>query len=542
MLFTSYGFIGFLMICFVLYYLIPKRFQWMLLLAASYTFYFLSGMRMNEENPMAGGFGFVTLLFSVTAVTYLTAVAVEYSGKKSAAYLKEHKKEFSQPERKAYRKQADRKKKGILLAGLLSALAILAVFKYADFAVENAQRILDRLGSAKELDYFDLMLPMGISFYTFQSLGYLLDVYWEKVEAQKGLAKYMLFVSFFPQLVQGPISRYSDLAASLYAEHSFDWKRIRFGLERILWGFFKKLVVADTIAIALETILDDDYYDGAWMAVALLFYSVRLYADFTGGTDITIGVAEVFGVRVQENFIRPFFSKNITEFWRRWHITMGTWFRDYIFYPMSIAPWMNKLVKFSRKNFGKGITRRVPVYLATLVTWFATGLWHGAAWRYVGWGVLNGVIILISGELEPLYARFWKRFPRLVASRGYAGFQVFRTFLLMSSLRIFDLFKGFRYCISRYIRMFRYFDIKALTRQEFLDLGLNQWQYLIVLAGVVVMLCVSLAGRSGSVREKLDARPYAVRYLVFVMLFLSVLLFGSYGVGYDEAQFIYNQF
>ena len=531
MLFTSYEFLFFLFSCFVLYYVIPKKYQWILLLIASYGFYFSAG----PTYPL--------FLFATTVITYVTALFIEKKKKEEKEYLKLHSKEFSsREEKKAFKQKKAKVRRRIMLAGLLLCLGILGVFKYTDFVIDNINSILYLFDGEQELGHLDLLLPMGLSFYTFQSLGYLLDVYWEKVEAQKSFPKYMLFVSFFPQLIQGPISRYSNLAESLYKEHSFDKKEVVFGLERILWGYFKKLVVADTILTAVTMIIGDEYYNGAWVLVGMIFYGIQLYADFTGGIDITIGIAQVFGIHLQENFIRPYFSKNITEYWRRWHISMGSWFRDYIFYPMSISKSMNTLAQTCKKRFGKNIAKRVPVYITTMVTWFATGIWHGASWNFIMWGVMNGVIILISGELEPLYEKFHNTFPNLKKKKVFQAFQIIRTFLLMGSLRLFDCYRDVSMTFAMFISMFKDFDLSVLTIEEFLYLGLTVPQYIIVFCGVVLMFLVSMAGRDGSVREKIAKKPYIVRYAIFTTLFFLVILFGSYGVGYDASQFIYNQF
>ena len=531
MLFTSSEFLLFLTVCLALYYAVPKRMQWMLLLAASYAFYF------------AAGAFYPVFIFVTACVTYAAARRIETGRERQRSYFKEHAAGLATREAKrAYRRRYEKKRKRVLLAGMLAVLLLLGVFKYADFAVENINGLLYALGSGRELDYPGLILPMGISFYVFQSVGYLLDVYWEKIPAQRSLPKYMLFISFFPQLVQGPISRYGDLSQTLYAEHPFDGREISFGAQRVLWGFFKKLVVADTILTAVETLVSDDYYSGAWALVVMVFYSIELYADFTGGIDIAIGVAQMFGVRLRENFVRPFFSKSITEYWRRWHISMGTWFRDYVFYPLSIAPWMNGLTLRCKKRLGKGAAKRVPVYLATLVTWLATGIWHGASWNFVVWGVLNGVIILLSGELKPLYEAFHRRFPRLGGTWGFRAFQVARTFLLMGALRMFDCYADVGVTLRMFFGMFTEFHISTLTAEEFTYLGPTLAQYAVVAAGVVAMFAVSMAGRDGSLSEKLAGKPYAVRFCALTALLFAVLLFGAYGVGYDASQFIYNRF
>lgn len=531
MYFTSYEFLLFLLACFAVYYAIPKNFQWVFLLIASYIFYFINGVF------------YPIFLIAASVVTYVAAIAVENRRETDAAWLKEHKAEMSRENRKAFKERSGRAVKNCMLAGTLICLALLCIFKYSNFVIENLNTVMQAFSDGKRIDTWNLILPLGISFYTFQSLGYLFDVYFEKIKAERNLFRHMLFVSFFPQLIQGPISRYSDVADSMFAKHAFDAKRITFGLERILWGFFKKLVVADTIASAVTYISGDpDYYFGAWVLVGIVFYAIQLYADFSGGIDITIGIAEVFGIVLPENFIRPFFSTNIAEFWRRWHITMGTWFRDYIFYPMSISASLNRLTKKCVKCFGKNIGKRIPVYIATMVTWLATGIWHGASWNFVIWGALNGIVILLSQECKPLYDKFHGKFPRLTSSKGYLVFQMARTFLLMGVLRMLDCYRDASATFRMFVSMFRDFRISALTAEEWLGLDMTVAQYVSVFVGCAIMLIVSLMGIKGSVREQICQLPYMAKAVIFTGLFTVVILFGSYGYGFDAAQFIYNQF
>lgn len=528
---TSSNFLLFLICCVILYYVIPKKGQWILLLIASYVFYFINGVF------------YPLFLFSTTVLTYTTALAIDRKAETSKAWLKEHKEELSRAEKKEFKASVEKTKKRYMLVGLLACLLILGIFKYSNFVIENVNAVLGLVGSKHSFDAWDLLMPMGLSFYTFQSIGYLLDVYLERGPVQKNFFKYMLFVSFFPQLIQGPISRYTDVADSMFAEHSFEWKQIKFGSERILWGFFKKLVIADMIAPAVICISEDpDLYAGAWVLVGIVFYAVQLYADFSGGIDITIGVAQLFGIKLPENFIRPFFTKSIAEFWRCWHITMGTWFRDYIFYPMSISEGMMNFTTWCKNKFGKGVAKRVPVYWATMVTWFATGIWHGASWNFIIWGVLNGVVILASEELEPFYRWFHAKFPRLVSTKGYGLFQIIRTFLLMGCLRMLDCYRDAAATFRMFISMFTDFHITSLTGSGFLELGVTTIQYVIVAVGCVIMLLVSLAGIKGSVREQLEKKPFIVRYVLMTGMLVAVVMLGAYGYGFDSAQFIYNQF
>ena len=487
------------------------------------------------------------LFIVITATTvYFTGMFISKLEEKKTSFCSKNglqpKDAGYKEEKKQYKRKIDSKRKRVLVLCLFLNLGILAVVKYTNFAIDNVNVVLDWFGK-DGVSYVDMIVPMGISFYTFQAVGYLLDVYWNKAKPQKDYFRFLLFVSFFPQLIQGPISRYNDLSKTLYQEHKFDWKQVRFGLERIMWGYFKKLVVADRIGIAVAALMEDpEYYTGAFVFVGMIFYAIQLYSDFTGGIDITIGIAQCLGIRLEENFIRPFFSKNISEYWRRWHISMGTWFRDYIFYPCCISKPVKSLTNFSKKHFGLGVAKRVPIYVSSILVWLATGIWHGAAWNYVVWGLTNGVVILISQELEPLYKKFHQKFPKLVASSGYKAFQVGRTFLLMCCIRIFDNYGSVKVSVMQFIHMFTEFNLSAVTKSEFIGLGLTLFDYFVVMAAVLVMFCVSLAGRNGSVREKIAKQNYFVRFALFMLLFFAILLLGRYGVGYDSAQFIYNQF
>ncbi len=499
----SYQFIFFLLALFALYYLIPRRGQWIFLLTASLLFYAAMDARY--------------LIFIL--VTSLTVYG--------AARLLE---------------QYPGKRKCIMRICLFLNIGILAAVKYTNFALQNLNYAREHMGKAP-LDFVDFIVPMGISFYTFQAVGYLLDVYWGKYEAQKNYPRFLLFISFFPQLIQGPISRYDHLSQTLYARHDFDWKQVRFGLERILWGYFKKLVIADRIGVAVAALsASPKHYAGKYVFIDMLFYAVQIYADFAGGIDITIGVAQVFGINIKENFVRPYFSKSLAEYWRRWHISMGTWFKDYVFFPCGISRPVRSVRSFCKKHLGRKAAQRSAVYISTMVVWFSTGIWHGAEWRFVMWGLLNGIILLVSQECEPLYRRFREKFPRLCRSVCYRGFMVIRTFLLTGFLNLFDIYGSVRRTFRQFFRMFAQWGERAVTGKELLDLGLSAGDYAVLAAGVFALFCVSMWERSGSVREKISGKPYILRYAVFAGLFLGVILFGTYGQGYDVQQFIYNQF
>lgn len=544
MLFTSYEFIGFLCLLFLLYYGLPRltkgripALQWSILLVFGYLFYLYSGVQ------------YLLFILFTTFTSYTVGRLIQRHAVREDVYLKGAKETLSKEERKAYKAKGKKQRRGILAVGLVLNFGMLAVLKYTAFFVSNLNAVLHIFGAQDALTVPSLLLPMGISFYTFQSMGYLIDVYRRKTAAETNAAKFMLFVSFFPQLVQGPISRHSDLAHQLYEKHPFSAEGFYKGFQRVLWGYCKKLIVADRVMIAIKTLLETpEEYTGSYAFLLILLYSVQIYADFTGGIDITIGVSEMLGIRLAENFRRPFASRSTEEYWKRWHITMGTWFQDYIFYPLAVSETMLRLTKGCREKFGrfgKGISRRVSVYLCTVVTWFLTGLWHGAGWNFIVWGLLNCAVLLISQELKPLYERFHKKFPRLTASAPYGVFMAVRTFLLMGFIRVLDCYRDVPLTFRMVGSIFTEWNLPRLLAGGIFDLGLSVFDFCVIGIGIGAMYLVSRLGddatKTGTLRDKLWNRPVLSAVLCGVML-LAVLLLGTYGPGYDASQFIYNQF
>lgn len=530
MLFTSYEFIGFFVLLAALYYLVPARWQWVLLLAASYLFYF------------AAGPGYLCYLLAVTLLTYLTALALGRNQVRQRIWLKEHKEELGREEKKAFKNKQRKKCRIWLAVGLISVLGILIQAKYTNFFISILNGMWERFGSVGRLSFVRLALPLGISFYTFQAIGYLVDVSRETIPAEKNFFRYALFLSFFPQLIQGPISRFEDLSQTLWEGHGFSRENIGRGLSRVLWGYFKKLVVADRIgaAVNLMTGSPETYY-GAYTLVLMAFYTIELYADFTGGIDITIGIAQTLGIRVKENFMRPCFSKSLKEYWRRWHISMGTWFKDYVLYPVSTSGIMQSVAEMARAHLGERAGRRLPVYLSSFLVWLATGIWHGASWNFVVWGLLNWAVLMFSEECQPFYLWFHKRF-HLGETWFYRLFRVGRTFLLVCILNLFDCYEAVTVTLHMLVSVFGAGNWAVLTDGSLLALGLTMADYGVLITGILMMLAVSLVQRSGSVRDRIAAMAYPLRTAVWFGLFLLVILWGAYGIGYDASQFIYNRF
>lgn len=531
MYFSSYIFIAFLLVLLPLYYLVPRKGQWVLLLAASYFFYAFAGLWC------------FAYLLATTVSSYVCARWMTARSTGCRNEIARRGDEIFKEDAKALRRQCKTFCRYILAACLILNFGILFVLKYTNFAIFNLNSITVFFGG-QPLPYMQWLLPLGISFYTFQTMGYLIDVYYEKYEAEKNPGKYALFAAFFPQMIQGPIGRYPLLSETLFSPHEPSVRNIGFGLQRILWGYFKKLVIADRILIAVQTVTaSPEVYDGIYVFFGMLFYAVQLYADFTGGIDIAVGTAEMLGIRMSENFIRPFFSKSIAEYWRRWHISLGTWFRDYMFYPLSTSKSMMKLTKRVKKLLGPAAARRAPVYLASVIVWFTTGAWHGASWNFIVWGLLNCLFILAAQEFQPVANRFHEHFD--VAQRfWYRAFSIVRTFLLLCFLRTLDCYASVGETFRAVLSVFTNPGFRRLTdgTLPLSSLGLTVADAVVIIVGIAAMLAVSLRQRGGSVRESLARRPFAVRYALFASLFCVILIFGAYGPGYDAHQFIYNQF
>ena len=529
MQFTSASFILFAIVTVLLYFTVPKKIQWWVLLAASYVFYATAGVE------------YLLFILYTTLITYFTARLMQRRADAEDAFVEANRATMEKSERKAYRATEKKKRFRILTLGLVLGFGMLAVLKYTAFVMGGVNSLLGAF-DAKTLRIPQLLLPLGISFYTFQSMGYLIDVYRKKARAEQSLARFALFVSYFPQLIQGPISRFSELGAQLTAPHAFDAFHFRAGLGRVTWGFFKKLVIADTAMVAVKELSLGAEYTGAYVVLLLLLYSVEIYADFTGGIDITIGLSEMLGIRLAENFDRPFSSRSTKEYWRRWHITMGTWFTDYVFYPLSVSGPMQKLSKLSRAKLGDRIGKRIPVYTATVATWFLTGLWHGAGLNFIVWGLLNCLVILISQELQPFYNRFHARFPRLCASHVWTAWQMTRTFLLMGLIRTLDCYRDVGRTFRLWWSILTDWNWGSLFTGGILSLGLAWSDWVVILCGVLVMWLVSRLGMDQTpLRERLAKRPVLLCFLLCLGATV-ILLFGAYGIGYDASQFIYNQF
>lgn len=530
MAFTSLNFLIFALITVILYYIIPVKWRWLVLLAASYAFYLISSPKT---------FVFVLL---TTAITFAGGVYIGNCNRNHKAYMDEHKGELSRDEKKALKAASQRKKRKMVALILILDFGVLAVLKYFRYYLQ-AMGLFDT-GS--------LLIPLGISFYTFQSAAYIFDLYRNKIEADRNIAKFALYTAFFPQIIQGPISRHDQLAHQLYEGHRFDYNNLTYGAQLVLWGFFKKIVIADRVAILVNEVFDNyvDYTGGA-IFMALLFYMIQIYADFSGGIDIARGVAQCMGIDMAHNFMRPYFAHDLGEFWNRWHISLSHWCRDYIFYPVAMSKFFGKMGKNLRSVLGDRVGKLFPVIIAQFCTFLTIGLWHGAEFKYIAYGLYNGIVIVSGLLLEPVFKKVLAALHINEKSKGWQGFRLIRTFFIVLAGRVFPKAASFSVAISMFFSMFR-LNHGTPFSETLLNLGLTNVDFAIILGCCIVWILISIyeekcyraEGGTGSqaFREMLSRKPLVFRWTLLLLTLAAVLALGIYGPGYDAAAFIYRGF
>ena len=345
-------------------------------------------------------------------------------------------------------------------------------------------------------------------------------------------------------IISGPILRYRDVEQELYAPHKFDYHKFTYGLQRMLWGFFKKLVIAERLAVVVNTIYGDtDTYRGFYIAIAAIGFAFQLYADFSGGMDIVIGLSEALGIPLAENFDRPFFSRSIQEFWRRWHITLGTWLKDYLFYPLLRSKSFTGLQADCKKKFGKKWGKKIATFAAMFILWFAVGMWHGGAWKFImGSGLIHWAYIVLGEAGEPLWKKL-KAWCRVTDNtKWFALWQQIRTFLLVSASFVFFRAASFTDGLHNYRQMFAAFNPQIFWNGSLLSLGLNGIELVITVVVLFVLLAVSVLQGKKSIRDRLSAMPIGIRWVLLYIALFSVIFLGYYGPGYNAAEFIYRGF
>ena len=534
--FISFQFAAFLVITACVYYAFPKKkYQWIVLLTASWVFYLAAGVR----------YAFYLLFTSLTS--YFAALWIDRTLAESKARLKANKETWDREQKKAQKEITGRKTHRMLALVLVLNFGVLFFLKYVPTFLPAAGNLF----GFSDLT-LRIVLPLGISFYTFQAMGYVIDVCRGDIRAERNFGKYTLFVSFFPQLLQGPISRYDQLASQLLEEHHADFTRIKYGLELALWGLFKKLVIADHAAAAIRTVTEaPEAFSGTTLGFTVLLYALQVYADFSGGIDIARAVAQVLGIDMIQNFRQPYFATTLTDYWNRWHISLGAWMKNYIFYPIALSKTANRFTKavknsrFGGTKAGAHIAVVLPGTVASLIVFLIVGIWHGAGWRYILYGLWNGGVIMLSILLKPCFEQVNRLCRINTSALPHRCFQILRTFFLVCIGNITDLARGGRECFVWVRRIFLEQDLAAGWYEIQNGIGLTSREYLLLLLSGLLLFAVGLIHERNpqtSIRAMLDQKPFAVRWLVIFLAAAAVLVFGAYGPGYTAAEFAYVQF
>lgn len=508
----SFPFLIFAALVVLLYYTLPKKCQWVILLAASVAFYMTYGWKM------------LPFLLASAAIAYFAGVKIEQfqiAARKDTAAAKKR----SRP---------------VLLTAVALLTALLVYAKVGTAVIAAITQLLH----AQQLSAFPVIVALGVSYYTFSLISYLADIYRRQDKAEHNFLRLLLFTIYFPKVLQGPISRHKNLAPQLMEQHRFDYEEFCFGLQRMVWGYFKKMVIADRLAIFVNAVFGNLLEEtGAHLLVAAFFSAIQIYCDFSGCMDIVGGFSQVLGLKLEENFRQPLFSRSAAEFWRRWHITLGTWFKDYIYMPIVISPRVIGLSKKVRGRFGVRAGKAVMTVIPLTAVWLLTGIWHGTGLNYIVWGVCWGTLIICSTVFEPEIRKLTALLRINTEAWSWKVFQMVRTFLLFVFSRILTVPGSVRGTLRVGKRLLLRFHPEGFFDGSLFTLGLDRADFFLVLVSIALLLAVDYMKEKGvHMRERIAESNTVFRWAIYFIGVFSILVLGIYGSGYDAASFIYMKF
>ncbi len=519
----SIVFYAFILGLLIIYYIVPQKYRWGVLLGGSVCFY-LSNCSIS----------LFLVMCAMSTLAYASALlSINY------------------------------KKQWVIRTAIAVEFIVLFVLQLNAIFINNTNVISGILGIDYRITLPSWAVPLGISYYTLILVSYLLDVLWGIITPQKNLAKFLLFTSFFPQIISGPITRYKEMESTLFTGNKFNNVTITFGMQRILWGLFKKLVIAERLAVIVNAIYDGyEVSSGIYILVGMIGYTLQLYADFSGCMDIVIGTAQMFGVILPENFKTPFVSTNVSEVWRRWHMTLGFWVKDYLMYPILKSSFSQKLGKYCKKKYGKKLGKNIPTYVGLVCTWFFVGLWHGGTWNYILGSGLFFFVMIVGGQLlDPIFQKCIKLLRINKETIIWIFFSRIRTFLLFTFSISFGRAGSTMKGIDMWKKMFKPSELgldiylnplisQPLNRELLSDLNdavlqqfnIDIFDIFALSVALVILLALYVLQQKIHIREKLATQPLVWRWCIFLALICSIILFGFYGPGYNPADFIYAGF
>ncbi len=487
----TYSFL-FLPIILILYKLTPSKFRWCLLLVVDIAFYLMISKAL-----------IVFFIFAVV-ITYCTGLMIDRLGssnKYTGKMLKKH-------------------KRIILFIGIILNLSMLIVFKYF------------------KLIGISFIAPIGISYYTLQTISYMTDICRRTISCEQNIGKLALYLSYFPQVIEGPISRYSNMKNELFAGKDLSYTNITSGYQRILWGLFKKMVIADHLAPAVYKIfLHPENYDGTVIAIGAIMFTTQLYAEFSGCMDIIIGSSETLSITLPENFRQPFFAKNASDFWHRWHITLGTWLKDYIFYPISLAKPLKKLSKKAKTIVGINISKMIVPTIALFFVWLTNGIWHGAGLTYLFYGMYYFVLIFIETICEPHIEKFCQKHSIYESNLLISSFRALKLFVIVNIGEMFFRAKSITSGFNMFKKIIFDFHLSSLKDANW---GIDKYDMIICFFAIILLFIVDFIHEKNiKLRDVISNYKLPIRWAIWYALIFSIILTGAYGAGYTVIDMIY---
>ena len=529
---TSFQFLGFVIVTSIVFRFFPVKKQWWVLLAASIVFY------------LSFSVGRIFVMVGTALLTYFAALWVQKYKVKLSEWMTDNKKTADKETRKAVKASFQNKQKLIVAGSIAITIGILFMCKYYKVLSTNFNNLFHtQLWTAE-----NILLPLGISYYSLQLIGYLIDVNRDIIVAERNPFKVILYGGFFLSIMQGPFNRYNDLMPQICTEErkKLTYLDFKFAVLRIVGGYIKKLCIADQVGIiANEVFTNYGNYSGLGIVSGIVCFAVQLYADFSGYMDIIIGIGQLFGINIPENFKQPFFSRSISEFWQKWHITLGLWLKDYVFYPVLKSSLFKKLGKGVSNKLGKEAGRRIPTYIGMFILWVLIGAWHGAGFNYLfGVGILQFLYILLGEICNPLFIKAKKLLHINDKKLYWHIFQSIRCTLLMMFAWVFFNAKSFQAALQiiKSILVFpRFGQIISVFDSGVVD-GPKRTMIYLFLCIIIIFIIDLLHEKGKSVRRLVSKRRYPVRLAFYLLLVFTIIIFGAYGNQYISSNFIYTGF
>ena len=506
---TSIFFYIFIALSILAFWVVPKKARWIILLTTSIFFYACYCWK------------FIPVIVLATLTAYLCALKIKSI--------------YDLPD--LAKSEAKRKSKKYVVLSIVVILIFLVLAKIGNIVINSIVAAVSKNNSN-----LNIISVLGISYFSFSLISYILDVYWRRDTAENNYFRLLLFSIYFPKILQGPISRHSFLSSQLEASGDFEFKKIVFGLQLFLWGLFKKLVIADRLGIYVNSVFSDiSSFNGIHISIAVLFATIQLYADFSGCMDMFGGISECFGIELEKNFNKPFCSKSPSEFWRRWHITLGTWFKDYVYTPIALSRPMNKMTSFVRSKISQKAARSFMQVVPLVVVWLLTGLWHGFTLHYLIWALFWMLLIIVETlSSDMLWIR--NKLKIKTESRPFRYFLYVKVFIFFMISRWITAPGNIAVTFNSLLRVFSSFGLPSIIDTTNYPTGLGLFELVFSFCLIPLLIVVEHVFRNGNLRIRFNKWHFTARTIVTLILVFSIIVFGVYGNQYIAENFVYMQF